>query len=48
MLPKRCGWRRLHRLALANPDLGPGGGIQFFIPDFDKVLEPVRTIELFR
>ncbi|HYU34352.1 MAG TPA: Ig-like domain-containing protein [Thermoanaerobaculia bacterium] len=34
--------------ATANPALGAGGGTQFFVPRYDKVLTPVRSFNLTR
>lgn len=30
--------------ALANPQHGPGGFEHYFIPDYDNVLKPIRSI----
>jgi hypothetical protein len=35
-------------LALNNPMLGSGGGVQYYVPQFEKTLLPVRDFELKR
>jgi hypothetical protein len=29
-----------------NPQLGPGGGFQYYIRDFESLLQPIRTFDL--